>query len=131
MATNVLTSSTSLAGSFVGQDKPESHVVPDVDKQPFLLIASTMEKCYECGYVYAVACSPGVSDCGMPYTQAVHYYSFASEAEALNYLSTHQELTLVALVKTQKIEIKAHEDDVITLPDPIHSKVKRYDPVQH
>lgn len=53
----------------------------------FLVHWQTVEKCYECMDVYAVACAPNHPGCGTPLKTVDHYDRFKDKKEAIAFIN--------------------------------------------
>ena len=54
----------------------------------YLVEYTTSEKCYTCGYSYAVVCGSGDSDCNAPVMPVSHFEEFATVKEALHFINS-------------------------------------------
>lgn len=58
-------------------------------KEPtaFIVQYETTEKCFECGFRYAIGCTGGKTDCGVPDKQVSHFEEFSDIKQALQFIN--------------------------------------------
>lgn len=61
---------------------------PEKLDMPYLVVMASSEPDYESNARYAIACLPGVTDCGVPRKEVLHYLHFETEQAALDYLNS-------------------------------------------
>ena len=99
--------------------------LPDKTTQ-FIVVYVSEEKCYHCGFVYAVACAPGTPDCGVPTIATQHFAPFQTKEAALQFMnSDHDPWDYAMLFETKVVEVEERtEKKEVPLPPRVEEKTR-------
>lgn len=80
-------------------------------KEPtaFIVHYETTEKCYECGFRYAIGCTGGQSDCGVPDKQVPHFEEFPDLKAALQFINVRPSSPGLRMWSVKPVELAKHE----------------------